>query len=410
MSQRFRSLDIFRGATVALMILVNNPGSWSHLYPPLAHAGWHGCTPTDLVFPFFLFAVGNALAFVMPGLKDLAPSAFWARVLKRTAIIFAIGLFLNASPFVRWDAEGALALKSFESLRFMGVLQRIALCFGAAAAIVYFSHRFFSSGKAALWAAAVLLVGYWLACRQWGHVPDAADPTGPYELLGWFGTAIDRALLGAGHMYKGEGLAFDPEGLVSTLPAIAQVLLGWWVGNMVARATTASQPGAAPLIASLTQLVARLFMWATLLLIVAYGWQLEMPLNKKIWTSSYVLHTTGLAMMTLAALIYIIEIRGQASEQTLWANFFEVFGKNPLFVFVLSGFVPRVLALVRWADGVKPDGSLLWSSPLPWIYQSFFANVSSDPRLGSFAFAVANLSAYWLLARWLDRRKIYIKV
>jgi predicted acyltransferase len=402
MNPRFRSLDIFRGATVALMILVNNPGSWSHLYPPLAHAGWHGCTPTDLVFPFFLFAVGNALAFVMPGLKEMAPAAFWARVLKRTALIFAIGLFLNASPFVRWDAEGALALKGFDSLRFMGVLQRIALCFGAAAAIVYFSHRIFSSGKAALWAAAALLVGYWLACRQWGHVPDTADPTGPYELLGWFGTAIDRALLGAGHMYKGEGLAFDPEGLVSTLPAIAQVLLGWWVGDMVARATTGTQPDAA--------LVARLFMWATLLLIVGYLWQLEMPFNKKIWTSSYVLHTTGLAMMALAALIYIIEIRGQTSEQTVWANFFEVFGKNPLFVFVLSGFVPRVLALVRWADGVKPDGSLLWSSPLPWLYQTFFANVSSDPRLGSFAFALANLSAYWLLARWLDRRKIYIKV
>jgi predicted acyltransferase len=413
MSQRFRSLDIFRGATVALMILVNNPGSWSHLYPPLAHAGWHGCTPTDLVFPFFLFAVGNALAFVMPGLKALAPAAFWARVLKRTAIIFAIGLFLNASPFVRWDAEGALALKSFESLRFMGVLQRIALCFGAAAATLYFSTRFFSTTQAALWAAAALLVGYWLACRQWGHVPDAADPTGPYELLGWFGTSIDRALLGASHLYKGEGLPFDPEGLVSTLPAIAQVLLGWWVGDQVVRgtATTAATATTSPPDAtSLTALVVRLFMGATLLLIVAYGWQLEMPFNKKIWTSSYVLHTTGLAMMALAALIYIIEIRAKASEQTVWANFFEVFGKNPLFVFVLSGFVPRVLALVRWADGVKPDGSLLWSSPLPWIYQTFFANVSSDPRLGSFAFALANLTCYWLLARWLDRRRIYIKV
>jgi predicted acyltransferase len=404
MSQRFRSLDIFRGATVALMILVNNPGSWSHLYPPLAHAGWHGCTPTDVVFPFFLFAVGNALAFVMPGLKALPASAFWARVFKRSALIFAIGLFLNASPFVRWDAEGALALKSFESLRFMGVLQRIALCFGAAAAIVYVTSR-----KTALWAAAALLVGYWLACRQWGHVPDAADPTGPYELLGWFGTAIDRVLLGASHMYKGEGLAFDPEGLASTAPAVAQVLLGWWVGDMVSRGSaSASASGLAG--RPDTALVARLFLWATLLLIAAYFWQLEMPFNKKIWTSSYVLHTTGLAMMTLAALIYIVEIRQQPADQTVWANFFEVFGKNPLFVFVLSGFVPRVLALMRWADGVNGDGTLLWSSPLPWIYRHVFANVSSDPRLGSLAFALANLMVYWLLARWLDQRKIYVKV
>jgi predicted acyltransferase len=395
MTQRFRSLDIFRGATVALMILVNNPGSWSHLFSPLAHAGWHGCTPTDLVFPFFLFAVGNALAFVMPGLKDATAAEFWPRVLKRAAIIFAIGLFLNASPFVRWDADGALVLKSFESLRFMGVLQRIALCFAAAAALVWLLDGS-KDGHKVLWAVVALLVGYWLACRQWGSYDDGADP---YSLLGWFGTAVDRAVLGASHMYKGEGLAFDPEGLASTAPAIAQVLLGWWVGDMIVKHGT---PDAG--------LVSRLFLWGGVLLVAGYVWQLDMPLNKKIWTSSYVLHTTGLAMMVLAALIHVVEVRQQPREQTGWANFFEVFGKNPLFVFVLSGFVPRVLALFRWADGFKPDGSLFWTSPLPWLYRNIFAHVSSDPRWGSFAFAVANLSMYWLLARWLDRRKIYVKV
>ena len=132
--QRLRSLDIFRGATVALMILVNNPGSWSALYPPLAHAPWHGSTPTDLVFPFFLFAVGNALALVMPGLRERGAAVFWPRVLKRTAIIFALGLLLNAAPFVRWDDSlhngGALVLRDWQTLRTMGVLQRIALCFG----------------------------------------------------------------------------------------------------------------------------------------------------------------------------------------------------------------------------------------------------------------------------------------
>jgi predicted acyltransferase len=395
MTQRFRSLDIFRGATVALMILVNNPGSWGHLFSPLAHAGWHGCTPTDLVFPFFLFAVGNALAFVMPGLQDAAAATFWPRVLKRVAIIFAIGLFLNASPFVRWDADGALVLKSFESLRFMGVLQRIALCFGAAAALVW-ALRGSKDAAKVLWAATALLVGYWLACQQWGSYGEGADP---YSLLGWFGTAVDKALLGASHLYKGEGLPFDPEGLASTAPAIAQVLLGWWVGDMVVKAGT---PDAG--------LVSRLFLWGGVLLVAGYVWQLDMPLNKKIWTSSYVLHTTGLAMMLLAALIHVVEIRQQPAEQRGWASFFEVFGKNPLFVFVLSGFVPRVLALLRWADGFKPDGTLLWTSPLPWLYRNIFANLTSDPRWGSFLFAVANLSAYWLLARWLDKRRIYIKV
>ena len=133
MTVRFRSLDVFRGATVALMILVNNPGTWKAIYPPLAHASWHGWTPTDLVFPFFLFAVGNALALVMPGLRAAGPAAFWPRIAKRTLLIFAIGVLLNAAPFVRWDAAGDLVLRDWHTLRLMGVLQRIALAWGMAA-------------------------------------------------------------------------------------------------------------------------------------------------------------------------------------------------------------------------------------------------------------------------------------
>ena len=201
MNARLRSLDVFRGATVALMILVNNPGSWAHLYPPLAHAPWHGCTPTDLVFPFFLFAVGNALAIVMPRLLAGPASAFWRKVIQRTVLIFAIGLFLNLSPFVRWDEAGQLVPRSLETLRVMGVLQRIALAFGAAAVIVWALGR--RGEHAALWAAAVLLLGYWAACLLWGAAGDA------YSLQGFFGTAIDRALLGDKHLYKGEGVPFE---------------------------------------------------------------------------------------------------------------------------------------------------------------------------------------------------------
>ena len=393
MSARFRSLDVFRGATVALMILVNNPGTWAHMYPPLAHAPWHGCTPTDLVFPFFLFAVGNALAFVMPGLRAGPAGAFWAKVARRTLLIFLIGLFLNASPFVRWSAEGELVMRQWDSLRFMGVLQRIALCFGAAAVLVWLFGRRGAAGP--LGAVAALLLGYQAACLVWGA------PGDPYSLQGWFGTAIDRALLGEAHLYKGEGMPFDPEGLASTAPAVAQVLLGWWVGRMV----VAGPLGAA--------LVARLFLWATALLVVAYFWQLGMPLNKKLWTSSYVLHTTGLATMALAACVHLIDIRNQPRELAGWATFFEVFGKNPLFIFVLSGFVPRVLALLRWQDGVNAAGQPLWTSPLPWVYKNVFAGIgqlAGDPRLGSFLYACANLGLYALLAWWLDRRRIYIRV
>ncbi len=391
MTGRLRSLDVFRGATVALMILVNNPGSWAHLYPPLAHAGWHGCTPTDLVFPFFLFAVGNALALVLPGLRAGPPAVFWERVARRTLLIFAIGLLLNAAPFVRWDEGGALVLRSWETLRFMGVLQRIALCFGAAAAIVWLGGR-----MGALIATALLLGGYALACATLG------DPADPYGLIGWFGTAIDRSLLGAAHLYKGEGLPFDPEGLASTPPAIAQVLLGWWVGDLIRR----EKAGA--------ELVVRLFMIATALLAAGYLWQLELPFNKKIWTSSYVLHSTGLATLALAALFQWLEVASQpaalADRGPGWLRVFEAFGRNPLFIFVLSGLVPRVLGLLRWADGFNADGTVHWITPLPWVYQHVFAHLGSDPRGGSLLFAAANLAAYAALAVWLDRRRVYIRV
>ena len=387
MTTRLRSLDVFRGATVALMILVNNPGSWAALYPPLAHAPWHGCTATDLVFPFFLFAVGNALAFVMPALQAGPTAVFWRRVIKRTLLIFAIGLLLNATPFVRWDASGDLVLRNWDTLRLMGVLQRIALCFGAAAVIVWTL-----SLRGVLWATAALLGGYWLTCILWGAAGD------PYSLQGWFGTAVDRALLGDAHLYQGEGVAFDPEGLASTAPAIAQVLLGWWVGQMI----VAGRMDAA--------LVARLFLWATVLLLLAYGWQLLMPLNKKIWTSSYVLHTTGLAMMALAALIHVVHIRQRPGEMRGWVTLLEAFGKNPLFVFVLSGLVPRVLGLLRWQVGTDALGAPLWTSPLPWVYSTLFAGIGSDPRLGSVLFAIANLLLYAALALWLARRHIYIRV
>ncbi len=387
MAQRFRSLDVFRGATVALMILVNNPGNWGALYPPLAHAQWHGVTPTDLVFPFFLFAVGNALALVMPGLLAGPPAVFWRRVLLRTLLIFAIGLLLNAAPFVRWGATGELVLRSWDTLRVMGVLQRIALCYGAAALGIWLC-----GARAAPWLAAALLLAYWLACEALGAPGDV------YSLQGWFGTALDRALLGAGHLYKGEGLPFDPEGLASTAPAIAQVLLGFWAGRMVlGRPVDAA-------------LVARLFLWATALLVLAWLWQLQMPFNKKIWTSSYVLHTSGLALMALAACIHLIEIRQRPAELRGWVRLFEVFGKNPLFVFVLSGLLPRFLGLLRWADGLDAQGATLWTSPLPWAYKTWFASIGSDPRLGSLLFALANLACYALLAWWLDRRRIYIRV
>ena len=329
--------------------------------------------------------MGNALALVMPAQPD---AAFWRRVARRTALIFAIGLFLNASPFLRWSPEGALVLKDFGTLRTMGVLQRIALCFGAAACVVGLFGR-----RGALVAVAVLLLGSWAAYAGLGA------PGDPYSLSGWFGTALDRVLLGEAHLYRGEGRPFDPEGLASTPPAVAQVLLGWWVGQRV-REGGGADAG-----------FVRWLLWrGGALLAAAAVWSEVLPINKKIWTPSYVLLTTGLALLLLAALVQVVEVRRRPAEQWGWVRFGEVFGRNPLFIFVLSGFLPRVLALCRWPAASNVEGVAAWTSPLPWLYRNVFAGLGSDPRLGSFLFAGATLAFYAALAFWLDRRRLYIRV
>jgi predicted acyltransferase len=232
-------------------------------------------------------------------------------------------------------------------------------------------------------------------------------PGNPYSLQGWFGTAWDKALLGESHLYRGEGMPFDPEGLASTPPAIAQVLLGWWVGRTLARAALDARA------------VARLFAAAVVLGVLAYAWQLGMPLNKKIWTSSYVLLTTALAMATLAALIHLLnhgtQLDGRPVRATWgWVALCTWFGRNPLGLFVLAGLVPRFLGLIRWEAGTAADGSLRWTSPLPWVHEHvavpIASLVSTDPRLGSLLFALLNLAFYAALAAWLHRRRLYWRV
>ena len=281
--ERYYSLDVFRGATVALMILVNNPGSWANTFSPLAHASWHGCTPTDLVFPFFLFAVGNAMSFVMPKLQQGNSSEFWKKVIKRTLLIFLIGLFLNWSPFVKWSDTG-LVFKPWENVRILGVLQRIALCYFFASVIIYYGKS-----RMALFIGMMILVIYWVltfALGAAGH---------PYSLSGYFGNAIDFNVLGISHVYKGEGVPFDPEGLTSTLPAIVQVIFGYLVGEYI------------QLKGKNFEMLAKLILTGVILVFVGYIWDFSFPINKKIWTSSYFFYTSGLAIITLSMFIYLLE-------------------------------------------------------------------------------------------------------
>jgi predicted acyltransferase len=384
MQNRFYSLDVFRGATVALMILVNNPGSWSHIFSPLEHAPWHGCTPTDLVFPFFLFAVGNAMAFVIPKLKTAGDTTFWKKVIKRSVLIFAIGLFLNWFPFVKYNAEGSLISKPFESLRIFGVLARIAVCYFFASIIVYYANLKWTI----IWSA-IILLGYWFLCY-------ILNPSDPYSLQGWFGTSVDVKILGEAHMYKGEGVPFDPEGLMSTFTAVVQVILGFLVGkHILSKGKTA-------------EMLNQLFVYGFVLIIVGLLWDLVFPLNKKLWTSSYVLYTTGIAVCVLSIMIYWIEFKNKTGTFT---KFFDVFGKNALFIFVLSGLLPRLLALWRIPAGIKDDGTIKYLSPFNWFYENLCKPIiPSDPRIGSFVYALIFLIFMWSIAYLLDRRKIYIKV
>lgn len=393
MNQRFYSLDVFRGATVAFMILVNNPGSWSNLYAPLAHAPWHGCTPTDLVFPFFLFAVGNAMAFVLPRLETAGTQVFLKKVFKRSILIFAIGLFLNWSPFLKWS-DGALVFRQWvdpanpeSGVRILGVLQRIAISYLFASLIVYFLKL-----RGAMIVSAIILLFYWILTWALGKTGD------PYSLNGYFGTQIDKDILGVAHMYKGEGVPFDPEGLTSTLTSIVQVIFGYMAGNYIQKK------------GKTFEMLSGLFVYGCLLIFAGFAWDMSFPINKKIWTSSYVLYTTGLAIMVLSVLIYAIEFKNAKGR---WSKFFDVFGKNALFVFALSGFLPKLLPLFRWTDHIDENGKPVYTSALPWFYEHVCKPLTAftdNPKNGSLLYALCMIVFYWTIVYWMDKKKIYIKV
>ncbi|MCX6319823.1 MAG: DUF5009 domain-containing protein [Bacteroidetes bacterium] len=383
MNQRFYSLDVFRGATVCLMILVNNPGSWDHIYPPLDHAKWHGLTPTDLVFPFFLFAVGNALAFVMPRLEAGGPSLFWKKVLTRSLLIFTIGLFLTWWPFFKWVKED-IVVKPWayldekgmpQGVRILGVLARIAICYLVASVLIYYCKL-----RGAFLIGLLILLLYWVLCLALG---DSADP---YSMSGWFGNKVDKAVLGLAHMYKGEGIPFDPEGIMSTLPAIVQVIFGYMAGDYI------QKKGKTP------EMLNGLFVAGVAMILTGFCWDMLFPINKKIWTSSYTVYTSGMAMITIATMIYFIEFKQVKGGL---ARFFDVFGKNALFVFALSSFLPKGLSLIRIDKEANP-----WN----FLYVKLFQHLPGDPRTGSLLFALCVIAFMWAICYWMDKKKIYIKV
>ena len=371
-TQRYLSLDVLRGMTIALMIVVNTPGSWSTIYAPFRHAAWHGFTITDLVFPTFLFVVGNAMSFSMRKFSKGANGEFLKKVFTRTALIFLIGLFLNPFPFFDRGAGGALTLIDFSSMRIMGVLQRIAICYCIAALMIHYFKL-----KGAIIFSILALLGYWAIMYYFGDQPD------PYSLEGNAALKFDLLLIPAENLYQGYGIPFDPEGLLSTLPAVVNVILGYFAGLYIQQEGNNSGT------------VWKLALAGVALLAVALAWDPFFPINKPIWTSSYVLYSTGWDLLVLAVLMLLIEV----AHVKGWTYFFEVFGRNPLFIYIMSGVVISVMSIIS-IDGMSLNG---------WIYKNFFLSWLSDYN-ASLLFAISYMLLLWLLGLWLDRKKLYIKV
>jgi predicted acyltransferase len=368
--QRYLALDVFRGMTICFMIIVNSPGDWNATYGPLLHAPWHGFTLTDLIFPSFLFAVGNAMAFVMHKFETQPHAIFWQKIIKRTVIIFLLGLFLSGFPF--FDiTENGIQFISLSEFRIMNVLQRIALCYFFASVVVHFGSKTF-----VVWFSAFALVAYWFISYFFG------DPSDPYSLAGNAGLKLDLVILGASHLYQGEGIPFDPEGLLSTLPAIVNVIAGYLAGDFIRKNGNTYET------------IAKLLIAGAVLCGIALAWDIVFPINKKIWTSSYVLYTVGLDLFILSILIYVIEIYNSQR----WTYFFVVFGRNPLFIYVMAWVIMATIYAIPGGYGF-----------LGWYYNSFLGSFA-NPVNASLLYALTYMMINWLIGYYLDRKKIYIKV
>lgn len=372
-SNRFLSLDVFRGLTICLMIIVNTPGTGADLYAYLVHEEWFGFTLADLVFPSFLFAMGNAMSFSMEKLKTAPTGVVWKKILRRTLLIFIIGFLMYWFPFVQQNTDGLWELKPFSETRVMGVLQRIALCYFFAALIFYYFSQ-----KTAVILSVLILLGYWSILYLFG-------PSGKELAMATnAGTRLDFSILGINHIYKNDRIPFDPEGILSTLPAIVNVLVGYIAGVFVQK------------IGKTFEGIAKLLMVGFILAALGLWWDLIFPISKKLWTSSFVLYTVGIDLCILAILIYAIEIK----KITFGVHFFTVFGKNPLFIYLFSEVFYIILRLIPTSSGLDS---------FEWVSEHIFQNIFPG-AFGALATAIAFMLLCWSLGWWLDKKRMYVKI
>ncbi|HEX8846251.1 MAG TPA: DUF5009 domain-containing protein [Pyrinomonadaceae bacterium] len=365
------SLDVFRGLTIAGMILVNNPGSWSHIYWPLKHAEWHGWTPTDLIFPFFLFIVGVAipLAFARRTASGGDEYDLLLKVIRRAIIIFALGLFLNGFPYFN------LAL-----IRIPGVLQRIAICYFVASLI-----SLKTSWQTQAIIACALLLLYWLLMTL---VPAPGYSAGDLSQTGSLASYIDRWLLGP-HTWKGS-VVYDPEGVLSTLPAISTTLAGVLTGHWLRSTRTQLEKAGG------------MFFAGACAIVVGWAWHFWFPINKSLWTSSYAIFTAGMALQLLAVCYWLVDIKGYRR----WTKPFVIFGVNALALFVFSGLLARILTDTHW-QLPRTNGKM--GHLQTFIFERGFASWAT-PINASLCYAIVYIF-FWLFLMWLlYRKRIFIKV
>ena len=389
--ERLLALDVFRGMTVAGMLLVNNPGTWSAIYPPLQHASWHGWTPTDLIFPFFLFIVGITTELSLQGRRARGDDerAILKQVFRRAALIFLFGLTLSAFPFFTWTAIPELPdatlfdriIHRVEHLRILGVLQRIALAYLCGALLTLRT-----TWKQQLGILAALLLGYW-ALMTLVPVPDTGVPgrlvlDKPDQLLSAW---LDRTILGVNHLWSGSK-TWDPEGLLSTVPAIGTMILGTFAGRWIAQ----QRP--------LSERLSAMFAAGALLMMLGLIWNWGFPINKSIWTSSYVLFTAGMGAVSLATCLWLIDV----CNLRRWTFPFVVYGMNPMLAFLGSGLMARLigsLLMVTTADGTRVSVQGL-------VYKGLFASWL-PPREASFGYAVSFV-VLWFLILWAAWKKGFV--
>ena len=376
---RLRSLDVLRGITIAGMILVNNPGTWAHIYAPLRHAAWDGCTPTDLVFPFFMFVMGVAM-FISYRKYDYTLSAkSVSRLIYRSLMLVLIGWAIAWYGICCRTLAGggewldAIWHTPIARLRFMGVLPRL----GWVSLFAGLLLMLFKPCRTP-YVAAVLMLIY---CIIIG-VTDSFGLTEDNIVA-----RVDKAMLGEQHMYHLGGIAFDPEGILSTIPCVAHCLLGCFAGWLIFATD------------DLWQKVNRLFIFGTIILLSGFLLDYAFPINKSLWSASYVLVTCGLASLLLALLIWAIDIRGAYH----WAVPFESFGVNPMFIFVLSGVLAITMANLRFNSG--GDTYSVWG----FFYRRMMQPLFGD-KGGSLACALVYDALLWCIAYPLYKKHIYIKI